>query len=450
MFRIPKDTEITTEVLSEFIDRHKRENVPRYTKLKEAYESKHEILNAAKKPNNKPDNRIVVNFPKYIVDTFNGFFIGNPVKITCDDKNISDKVEFLDQYNDQDSKNVEVSKLCSIYGKGYEMYYADEQATPCTVFLTPVEAFMIFDDSIIKRAKAFVRLYTDTNNEEYGSVSNEFGVRYFKVTGGVQFTDDDWQSHNFAYVPATEFIENEERQGIFEPVMSDINAYNKAISEKANDVDYFADAYLKVLGAKLEQEDMNFLRDNRIINLEGEDAEKIIVDFLGKPSSDATQENLLNRLERLIFQISMVANISDENFGGSSGTALQYRVLNMSNLMKFKTRKFDSGLYNRYKILFSHPSAGVAEDAWMQLKFSYTQNLPKNLLEESQIASGLEGVVSKETQLKVLSIVDDVKGEVERMEDENKAAATDKVENLVLGFGRTVPEAAEDINSDES
>ena len=28
-----------------------------------------------------------------------------------------------------------------------------------------------------------------------------------------------------------------------------INAYNKALSEKANDVDYFADAYLKVLGA---------------------------------------------------------------------------------------------------------------------------------------------------------------------------------------------------------
>ena len=35
--------------------------------------------------------------------------------------------------------------------------------------------------------------------------------------------------------------------GIFEPVLTMINAYNKAISEKANDVDYFADAYLKVL-----------------------------------------------------------------------------------------------------------------------------------------------------------------------------------------------------------
>lgn len=462
MFRLPKGTEITLDILGEFLKEHTAEVENRYQKLLDAYMSNHEILHQDKKPNNKPDNRIVVNFPKYIVDTFNGFFIGNPIKVVAKDDNVSEYVEFLDQYNDQDNKNVEISKLGSIFGKCYEMYYSDEDSNLCTAYLSPIDAFMIFDDSIIARPMAFVRRYKDRDGNEFGSVSNRVGVRYFKETGGLEWLDDSekmagdadsyvdgWKRHYFAAgVPATEWVENNEQQGLFEPVMSDINAYNKAISEKANDVDYFADAYLKVLGALLEKEDLDYLRDNRIINLEGEDAEKIIVEFLNKPSSDDTQENLLDRLERLIFQISMVANISDENFGGSSGTALQYRVLNMSNLMKFKTRKFDSGLYNRYKILFSHPSSKVPTDAWLQLKFSYTQNLPKNLLEESQIASNVEGVVSKETQLKVLSIVDDVKSEIDRMEEENKAAETDKVENRVLGFGRTDP--AEDINGDEA
>ena len=45
-----------------------------------------------------------------------------------------------------------------------------------------------------------------------------------------------------------------------------IDAYNKAISEKANDVDYFADAYLKVLGAKLGTNGVKQIRDNRIVN----------------------------------------------------------------------------------------------------------------------------------------------------------------------------------------
>lgn len=49
----------------------------------------------------------------------------------------------------------------------------------------------------------------------------------------------------------------------------------------------------------------------------------MVVEFMDKPNSDGTQENLIERLERLIFQISMVANISDENFGTSSGIALK-------------------------------------------------------------------------------------------------------------------------------
>ena len=51
--------------------------------------------------------------------------------------------------------------------------------------------------------------------------------------------------------------------------MTMINEYNEAISEKANDdVAYFADAYLKILGAKLTKEELASLRDNRIINFD--------------------------------------------------------------------------------------------------------------------------------------------------------------------------------------
>lgn len=49
-------------------------------------------------------------------------------------------------------------------------------------------------------------------------------------------------------------VENEEELGIFEPVLTMIDAYNKAIGEKANDVDYFADAYMKILGVELDEE----------------------------------------------------------------------------------------------------------------------------------------------------------------------------------------------------
>ncbi|MGN1014277.1 MAG: phage portal protein [Butyricicoccus sp.] len=432
MFRLPKDTEITLPLLQEFLDKHQQECNNRYKQLLDAYTSNHEILHQPLKPKYKPDNRIVVNFPKYIVDTMNGFFLGNPIKVVSDDDTVSDFVEYLDQYNDQDDNNAELSKICSIFGHGFEMYYTDESAELCITYLSPIESFMIYDESIVERPLFFVRRYIDRQNNEYGSISNASSVRNFMVTGGLRWLDD-WMPHYFDGVPATEYVENVERQGIFEPVLSMVNAYNKAISEKANDVDYFADAYLKILGALVDSEDIGFIRDTRVINLLGEDAEKIIVEFMDKPSNDATQENLLERLEKLIFQISMVANISNENFGTSSGIALKYKLQAMSNLEKTKERKFTSGMNRRYKLLFSHPASKVPKDSWVNLHYQFTPNFPANLLEEAQVAAQMEGITSHETQLKVLSVVDNVKGELKRMAEENSSGQEFEDERVMFG-----------------
>lgn len=423
MFRLARDTEMTLTLLSEFLIKHTHEVKNRYKPLYNAYTSDHEILHDPAKPKYKPDNRVVVNFPKYIVDTMNGFFIGNPIKIIAEDAVVANYVEYLDRYNDQDDNNAELAKICSIYGKGNEMYYTDEESELCITYLDPKEAFMIYDESIIERPLFFVRRYVDREGFEYGSISDETSVRNFKVTGGLRWLDE-WTPHYFPGVPATEYVENGERQGIFEPVMSMVNAYNKAISEKANDVDYFADAYLKVLGTTIDKDDVQFIRDNRIVNFEGDGSDKIIAEFMEKPNSDTTQENLLERLERLIFQISMVANISDENFGTASGIAMKYKLQSMSNLEKTKERKFAAGMNRRYQLLFGHPASKVPADAWIQLQYKFTPNIPANLQEEAQIASQLEGIVSHETQLKVISAVENVKGELDKIEEENKEAMT--------------------------
>ncbi len=89
---------------------------------------------------------------------------------------------------------------------------------------------------------------------------------------------------------------------------------------KANDVDYFADAYLKVLGVELQDEDASQIRENRIYNtVENGDGPLPEVNFL-EISSDTTQENLISLLKESIF-ISMVLLLCQAEFGNSSGTA---------------------------------------------------------------------------------------------------------------------------------
>lgn len=418
MFRIADDEILDENKLSEFISDHDAEVSERYRPLLDVYMTDYPIFHMPPKATYKPDNRIAVNFAKYITDTMNGFFIGNPIKLQSDDETVLDYVELLDQYNNQDDNNAELSKTCSIFGSGYEMYYVDENGQIGITYLTPIEAFMIYDDSILQNPRYFVRLYLDTDNVVHGSVSDESTVKYFEIRGKLTFIPEYERPHGFDGVPATEFLENAERQGIYESVLTMINAYNKAISEKANDVDYFADAYLKVLGTLLDEDEIKHIRDDRIINFDG-DTEKVIVEFLQKPNGDETQEHLIDRLERLIFQISMVANISDENFGTSSGIALKYKLLAMSNLAKTKERKFTDGMNRRYKLIFSNPVSGMKKDDWVKIRYQFTLNYPANVLEESQIAGNLSGIVSQETQLKVLSVVDNVQQEIERMETED-------------------------------
>lgn len=446
MFRLSNDEELDIQTLSEFISEHDYWVAKRYKPLMEAYMNRYPIFDMPPKPEFKPDKRIAVNFAKYITDTMNGFFLGVPIKVGCDEPAVAEYVEFLDQYNDQDDNNSELSKMCSIYGKGYEMYYVDELGNIGITYLSPEEAFMIYDDSILERPRYFCRIYEDADDTVYISISDSKSVRYASMTGGLHWLPDEEKIHGFDGVPATEYRENEEEIGIFEPVLTMINEYNEAISEKANDVSYFADAYMKILGAKFDDEVLGQVRNNRIINFPGSmgNSGELVVDFLQKPDGDTSQEHLLDRLERLIFQISMVANISDENFGSSSGIALRYKLQAMSNLALTKQRKFTSGMNRRYKLIFSNPASGMKADDWVKLNYTFTQNIPANLLEESQIAGNLAGIVSQQTQLSVLSCVDNVQQEIEQIQQEEEDGITD-------GFptNRTV-EVEEDVILDET
>ena len=74
----------------------------------------------------------------------------------------------------------------------------------------------------------------------------------------------------------------------------------------------------------------------------------------------------------------------------------------------------------RYKLLFSNPVSGMKQDDWTKVEYTFTRNFPANLLEEAQIASQLSGIVSQETQLKVLSIVDDVQDEIDKLNEQKE------------------------------
>lgn len=413
LFTMARDEEVTSEVLDKYIRLH-QQVVGRYEYLFDMYLNQPEIFDAPPKAGFKPDNRLAVSFPKYMVDTLNGYFNGIPVKKTHESDDFLEAISRFDNNNDMEDEESELFKMACIYGHSFEYLYQDEYADTKVIYVSPKDMFIVYDDSI-EQKPLFAVHYGQVDLKTTGIVIELDRMRDFEVDkGGLTFTEE--KINPFNKLPVIEFMLNDERQGLFEPVISLVNSYNKVMSEKANDVDYFADAYMKILGAQLDEPSIERIKDNRIINLHGLDASKVIVEFMDKPDSDSQTEHLLDRIERLIYATSMVANISDENFGNSSGTALAYKLQAMSNLALSIQRKFQSALNRRYE-LFSSLRTNVPEsmkDEWQNMEYKFTRNEPKNILEEAQTAAQLMGITSDETALSVLSVVSNVQTELER------------------------------------
>jgi SPP1 family phage portal protein len=430
-FVFPKDGEITSDDLQAFIKAHKTLSET-YDKYYQYYLGNQEILDETRKVS-RPDNRIVVNMAKYVVETFNGYFMGIAPKISLEDDSLNDQLQnWMNQNSFQDKLN-EVSKQVDIYGRSYLFAYQNEQSQTGIAVADPTSSFMIFDDTVAHDPLAFVRYSYDDDNKLSGVL--------YTANQIINFDDNfnltaDAGVNIFQHVPAAEFYANEERLSIIANIKTLVDSLNKGISQKANQVEYFDNAYLKILGIQLEKdpktgEPILNLDGNQIIYSPDQNAVKGVVDFIQKPDGDNMQEHYLDRLINFIYQISMVANLQDEAFSGNaSGVAIQYKLLPMQNLAATKERKFTQSLRQMFSAILPLKTVVKTNDIdslIQDLRFKFTRNMPINLADEATTAQTLTGITSKETQLSVLSIVDDPKTEIQRMQDEQ----ADTIKNAV-------------------
>lgn len=111
----------------------------------------------------------------------------------------------------------------------------------------------------------------------------------------------------------------------------------------------------------------------------------------------------------------------------------------------------EQSIKKRYKLFCSLGTNCSNPDAFEDITVTFTRNVPKNLLEEAQTAQALNGVVSEETRLKVLSVVDDPKRELERMKEEREEQADDLLSKVMFPVQKEVTaDGEEESQPDES
>lgn len=429
MYTIPRENEelFNYDICRDILDYAEAHN-GRLLKLKEYYRGKQAIIDRSKGGDYLSNNKVMVNHAKYIVDVNTSYLLGNPV-----DYQASEGVDIealKDTYKAQtiNDLDVEIVKGCGIYGKQYEYVYANEEAEPRSAILDDMSVVLVRDNTM-EHKKMYAVLYRPVfDNSKSGpnqllytevTVVGRNKTRSYKMQDQT-LTPISEEFHVFGDVPVIEYKNNAEEMGDFEPVISLIDAYNLLQSDRINDKEQLVDAILCFYNMDFDPEDADALKAHRVIAGIPADGK---VEYLVKTLNETDTDVLRKTIENDIHKISMVPNMSDENFiGNSSGVAIRYKLLAFEQNIKNKERYLEKGLMDRFTLYnnFLATKNKMAIVPATEVDAVFKRNLPSNDYETSQMIANLDGKVDQETLIAQLSFVKDAKEIAELAAKENE------------------------------
>ncbi|MGV7921511.1 phage portal protein, partial [Mycobacterium kansasii] len=70
----------------------------------------------------------------------------------------------------------------SIYGRALAFLYQDENSKTCIAYSSPINSFLIYDDTVAHKAVAFVMYWHDEDNNLTGKVYLKDGIYALDMT----------------------------------------------------------------------------------------------------------------------------------------------------------------------------------------------------------------------------------------------------------------------------
>ena len=429
--------------IQKLIDNHKL-YISHYRDLQAMYDTRNAIRNRVKNDPTVPNNKIAHSYANYIVTASVGYFMGKPIGYTFPDE-YGPIFDDIYRYNDESAVNMKLATDCSIFGQAVEMLFMDENST---VRFAPVDVTEIIvvrhpdvigdihtvirhwdeEDIVEDKTITYVEVYYTDRVERYSYEGESGGGEPYEI-----------EPHPFNDVPFVVYDNNDSKMGDFEPVIDLINAYDQAQSDTANDFESFTDCYLKVVGASLDPEMAQQLKELKVFNFPDPEGN---VEFVTKNINDSATENYKNRLDNDIHKFSFVPNMSDENFASNaSGVAMQYKLAGLNYKAATKEALFKKGLLRRIELISNIINITSSEplELIQDVSIKFTRNTIDNLSEQADLANKVANLISKESTIELLRDIIDPEQEKVRVKEEKEA-------NMAQ-FQQQNEESDEDVNN---
>ncbi|KGX85036.1 phage portal protein [Pontibacillus litoralis] len=427
--------------LTEIVNHHLSNQVSRLSELDDYYLGNNRtILNGdRRKEEHMADHRATHNHARYVSQFIVGYLTGSPIEVMHNEQKVQDTISYINDINNADAINSELTLDCSVYGRAYELIFRSQDDETRFTLLSPLETFVIYDDTVEQKAIAGIRhrtLLIDgentlivevyTNSKIYTYHANEDGSDYKLV---------DEKAHYFDGVPINEYQNNRFRQGDFENVLNLIDLYDASQSDLANYSQDLQDAMLVIKG-RLDLMGDNVdpvqrakeMKQANILYMEpemGTDGKEDNVDarYIYKQYDVAGMEAYKTRLTNDIHKFTNVPNMNDEKFAGTqSGESMKYKLFGLEQVRASKERYFKRSMKNRYRLINNIMATGseLPKDTLNNISIEFTPNFPKNTKEQIDIFNSLGGEVSNETALSLLPYEIDIEAEKKCLSEEQE------------------------------
>ena len=421
----------------------------KYQKNEDYFYGKHEILNRTFDDTSKPNNHVMCNIPKYIVQVRTGFFSSSPLALESLNEEFMDDIRDVLDYNDFKQTFNQLDTYCSIFGHSFLVMYINDDGRLAFTAQNPKDWIYVRDNSLEQKPKFAIRYYAwwdDIANQQMYDIELYTKEEIINYEGTpIDLKEVGRRPHYFNGLPVIEFMENESRQGSYENVINLIDTYELMLSDTANTINYFSDCYLVLTGMQeTNADDIAKMKNNRVLLVpEGCEAS-----FLTKNVEENYNENMLKRLQEQIFTIACTPLLSDSSFSSnSSGVAIQFKLFAMEKSVQLKENIFRAGfntMFNRIRDMLNlmERRSYTEDDKVIQ---TYTRSLPMDLSSLSDSISKLKDVVSRRTLMTQLEFVSDASLEEQQLRIEKEADMELEAKRLKM-MATAVPQ--EDNNQD--
>ena len=398
--------------------------LPKLQKWGNYYNGKHVILNKSYADKSKECNHIVTNYCKIVTDTYSGYICGKPVSYTSN-QNIDDVQDCIN-YNDSDAEDMAWCTNMLIYGVGYELQWIDKYSQVRYSQVNPLNAFVIYDNTLDCDLLYFVRWYKRDNFDDNDifnvEVYSDKTVKTYQAHGlGGALELISEEQHYFNDVPVSVFYLNESEENIFNCIITLNDAYNELQSSEIDDFNAWVDAYLTLTGVDADSEDIASMKANRVLIL----PEGATANWLTKNASDTQIVNMLDNIKKNIFKVTACPDMADETFLAQSGTALAYKLVGFENVASGIVARFTKAIQRRIELICNVLNLKATDAIWRDININFVRNLPVNLTETINLVNALKGTVSDATLLGQIPFITDVQSELEAVQKQ-------KEENMAL------------------